>query len=126
MSTRVSKNFTFEELCCKCGCGLIVNIPSHVARRQRMRDFYGKPIIPTSSTRCRNHPAEISKTKANQETASHPKGYADDISAPTGGERAMLVAAAIQAGYRRIGINVKKGFIHLDDDPSKLPNIWVY
>lgn len=126
MSTRVSKNFTVAELSCKCGCGLIVNIPSHVERRQRMRDLYGKPLTPTSSYRCRNHPDEKKKTPEKQESASHPKGYADDFPAPTGGERAAIVAAAIEAGYRRIGINIKKGFIHLDDDPDKLPSVWVY
>lgn len=91
-----------------------------------MRDFYGKPITPTSSTRCRDHPAEKKKTKEKQESASHPKGYADDIPAPTGGERIAIVRAALEAGYRRIGINAEKGFIHLDDDPDKLPSLWIY
>ena len=121
----VSKNFSSHELSCK-HCGQLINVPSHVARRQRMREIYGKPISPTSSYRCRNHPDELSKTPEKQETASHPKGYADDIPAPTSGERMALAGAAYEAGFRRIGINVEKGFIHVDDDPDKLPALFVY
>ena len=132
MSNKISKNFSRRlangkpECECHCGCGLTVQVQTHIDRRQRMRDIYGKPMILTSSTRCRNHPAELSKSEKKRETASHPKGYADDIQALTGGERMALFGAAYEAGYRRIGINVKVGFIHIDDDPDKLPSIWVY
>lgn len=118
----ISKNFSSQELQCKCGCGFVVIVDSHVERRQLLRDIYRKPIILTSSTRCEKK----NKAVGGKPTSSHLTGYADDVSAPTGGERIAIVAAAIEAGYRRIGIDKVHGFIHLDDDPDKLPSLWIY
>lgn len=121
MSTKVSRNFTVEELACKCGCGLIVRNEVHIKRRQRMRDIYGKPFTPTSSTRCEAH----NKSVGGKYTSSHLIGIADDIPAHSSGQKFALVSAALEAGFNRIGIG--DNFVHIDSDQSKSPDvIWTY
>ena len=129
---KISKNFTHGEVACKCGghCKGAAKISPDLMRRlQQMRDAVG-PIRITSGVRCRKHPE--SRTRP---TSSHVPndlgdiegkvGHAVDIAAVGSRRRFRLLAAAIAAGFTRIGIG--KSFLHLDNDYKKSQGvIWDY
>ena len=129
---KISKNFTHGEVACKCGghCKGAAKISPDLMRRlQQMRDAVG-PIRITSGVRCRKHPE--SRTRP---TSSHVPndlgdiegkvGHAVDIAAVGSRRRFRLLAAAIAAGFTRIGIG--KSFLHLDNDYNKSQGvIWDY
>jgi len=56
--------------------------------------------------------------------SSHLRGYAADISATDSATRYKILKAAIETGFKRIGI--AKTFIHLDNDPEKSNAVWTY
>ena len=57
--------------------------------------------------------------------SSHLQGYAADISCTHSRDRHKIIEAALKVGINRIGIG--KTFLHLDNDPQKVPNvIWTY
>tara|TARA_Y100000748_G_C15454128_1_gene472173 strand:+ start:882 stop:1226 length:345 start_codon:yes stop_codon:yes gene_type:complete len=89
-----------------------------------VRELYGHPIKITSSYRSPEHPIEAAKKQPGE----HAYGAAVDILSDSGGKTFRLVKAAIEAGFTRIGISRKKGFIHLGigypDAPEK--TIWTY
>jgi len=64
--------------------------------------------------------------------SSHLYGRAADILATTSRDRFNIVNALIKAGFNRIGISEKSGFIHVDNDcqeygGQKSSNvIWIY
>ena len=128
----LTRNFSHSEVACKCGghCKGAAKIsPDLMGRLQQMRDAVG-PIRITSGVRCRKHPE--SRTRP---TSSHVPndlgdgegrcGHAVDIAAVGSGRRFRLLAAAIAAGFTRIGIG--KSFLHLDNDYNKSQGvIWDY
>jgi len=127
----LTRNFSQSEVACNCGrCKGAAKIsPDLMVRLQAVRDEVG-PIRITSGVRCRKH-AE-SRTRP---TSSHVPndlgdiegkvGHAVDIAAVGSGRRFRLLAAAIAAGFTRIGIG--KSFLHLDNDYKKSQGvIWDY
>ena len=127
----LTRNFSHSEVACKCGrCRGAAKISPDLMRRlQQMRDAVG-PIRITSGVRCRKHPE--SRTRP---TSSHVPndlgdiegkvGHAVDIAAVGSRRRFRLLAAAIAAGFTRIGIG--KSFLHLDNDYKKSQGvIWDY
>ena len=89
-----------------------------------MREIYGYPIKITSSYRSPDHPIEAAK----KEPGEHSYGAAGDIVSDGGGKTFRLVKAAIEAGFTRIGVSRKKGFIHLGIGYPGAPEktIWTY
>ena len=49
--------------------------------------------------------------------SAHLKGYAADISTPSGKYQVKILIALRQAGFKRFG--VYKNFVHVDNDPTK-------
>ena len=123
----LTKNFSQVEIACTCGhpqCkggGRIS--PALMKWLQDMRAAVG-PIRITSGVRCQQHPETTKRP-----TSSHvPRdlddldgrvGHAVDIAARGSGRRYRLLAAAIRAGFNRIGVG--QSFLHLDNDKSKPP-----
>ena len=59
--------------------------------------------------------------------SSHTKGLAVDIAATSSRERGLIMRALYKAGFNRIGLDFKRGFIHVDLDNSKdLDVLWGY
>ena len=89
-----------------------------------MREIYSYPIKITSSYRSPDHPIEAAK----KEPGEHSYGAAVDIVSDGGGKTFRLVKAAIEAGFTRIGVSRKKGFIHLGIGYPGAPEktIWTY
>lgn len=120
---RLSKNFTSEEFACKCGCGYDTPNPELIRMLQDARDLYGKSMIINSGCRCIKH----NRTVGGATNSAHIAGNAADILTPTGADRYLIIKALIQAGFKRLGINFNKKFIHVDIDYSKpSPTIFSY
>ena len=69
---------------------------------------------------CKNHPESIKNP-----TSSHIKGLAADILVKNSRERAVILAALMEAGFTRFGIG--HNFIHVDIDEDKIQGvIWTY
>jgi uncharacterized protein YcbK (DUF882 family) len=90
---------------------------------QAARDLYGKSMIISSGCRCIKH----NRTVGGATNSAHITGKAADILTPTGIDRYLIIKALIQAGFKRLGINFNKKFIHVDVDYSKpSPTIFSY
>lgn len=77
------------------------------------RDIAGIPFIISSGLRTPEKNTEV----GGVENSAHLKGLAADIRCKDSAERFKIVDAAIDAGFKRIGIG--KGHIHLDIDTTK-------
>jgi uncharacterized protein YcbK (DUF882 family) len=117
-------NFTPDEFRCK-HSGRIQMHPEFMARLQRLRTAFGKPMVITSGYRDATHPAERNKA----EPGAHTHGRAADV-AVQGADAVRFVALAIEYGFTGIGVSQKGTgrFIHVDDlaPPWPRPTIWSY
>lgn len=79
------------------------------------------PFVITSGYRCEAHNSAVGgrKKSATSKGSSHMYGFAADIAATTSVARFNIVQALVEAGFNRIGISAKGGFIHVDSDPDK-------
>ena len=95
-----------------------------VAKLDAMRGIYGKTMIVTSGYRSAEYDAAMCLRlgKPVIPNNAHVAGHAADISCVTSRERLALIAAAIQAGINRIGVDALH--IHLDDAPHLPPNVF--
>jgi uncharacterized protein YcbK (DUF882 family) len=84
------------------------------------RELAEVPFKITSGYRCEKHNQEVGGVK----NSSHLKGYAVDIYVSNNLARLQILKGLIIAGLRRIGIG--KDFIHVDVDPEKTNNVWLY
>lgn len=81
------------------------------------------PFIVTSAYRTVDH----EKSKGRDGLSSHTKGIAVDLKAANSRTRSRIICGLIKAGFTRIGISNKQGFIHVDLDHEKDENvIWLY
>jgi len=79
------------------------------------RDMAKVPFVITSGARCKAHNAAIGASP----TSSHIKALAADIAAPYSHTAFLIMQALIFCGFKRIGWDQKKLFIHADIDPDK-------
>lgn len=56
--TYMTKNFTKEELECKCGCGKLPK-DDFIHELQLLRNYFGKPMVVTSGARCERYNKKI-------------------------------------------------------------------
>lgn len=117
------KNFKQSEFECNCGCGM--TIVARVAcmldqareRTRRMTNTVaGIPFRITSGARCPQYNDVVVKAS---KTSSHRIGLAADIAFRNSHEKFVILFALYDAGFRRMGINEDKKFIHVDDDRDK-------
>jgi uncharacterized protein YcbK (DUF882 family) len=93
------------------------------------RSIAGISFRITSGYRTPSHNAYVGGVSPSNSSkgSSHLYGYAADIAAPTSRERYIITKALLEAGFTRIGISGKNGFIHVDNDPEKDDRcIWTY
>lgn len=88
--------------------------PQSISKLQRLRDILGKPIKINSACRCPLHNARVGgvTNSTHRSTQYHP-ACAFDISLH-GHDKATVITAAEQAGFKAIGINYNT-FVHVDD-----------
>lgn len=118
MSEMITKNFSKEELSCKC-CGVYGMKPIFVNKLQELRDMYGRPMILTSAYRCPKHNREV----RGEKNSLHLQGLAVDVHVVDPMERYELIGCAYHLGFTGIGID--SAFIHLDYRTA-IPVTWVY
>ena len=118
---KMTKNFKRHEFACKCGCGFDDISPKLVAKLQLARDLFGEPIKVNSGCRCLSH----NRKEKSRDTSSHIKGLAVDVSCNNTDTFKLIKLAYClgRAGFKRIGINTKKKFIHIDIDKEKAQNV---
>lgn len=85
----------------------------------RARGHCGFAWVINSGYRTPDH----NKKVGGSPNSSHIRGYALDVSCKDQKRRMSIVKSAIEEGFHRIGIY--KTFIHLDNDPSKAPRLWM-
>lgn len=98
--------------------------PKLLSMLDQLREAYGMPILLTSSYRSPEHPIEVKKEKRGE----HTYGAAVDISCIGGENTYNLVKAAIEVGFKRIGISRKNNFVHVGIGYPDAPEttIWTY
>jgi len=94
-----------------------------VIRLEKARKIAGIPFVITSGYRNKEH----NRREGGTEDSAHLTGYAVDIRATNSRERFLILSALFSVRFNRIGINFKKGFIHVDSDPTKSKEVvWGY
>lgn len=100
-------NFSKSEFDCK-ETGENGMQPQFLEELQKVRTLMGKPFKINSGFRSVNHSVERRKRNPGE----HSYGLAADI----GGDRMFLlelISTAYICGFRRIGINLSSGYVHL-------------
>lgn len=89
-----------------------------------LREIYGQPIKLTSTYRSPDHEIERKKNKPGE----HTFGAAVDIAAVGGEQTLLLVKAALEVGFTRIGVSRKNNFVHVGIGYPDAPPItlWTY
>jgi zinc D-Ala-D-Ala carboxypeptidase len=108
-----------DEFKCK-HCGKLILDSTFFAMACRAREISDTPYIITSGYRCEAHNAAVGSTSKN-----HPSGKAMDIKATDGPSRGKILKGLYLAGFRRIGISFKGGFIHADS-MDDVESCWPY
>lgn len=85
----------------------------------QLREECKFPFIVTSGYRSPLHSIEARK----QKPGTHAQGIAADIKVVNGNQRRLIVANAIELGFK--GIGVAKEFVHVDIRQTD-PVLWVY
>jgi uncharacterized protein YcbK (DUF882 family) len=117
----ITKNFSWSEFACNCGCGESYMDVAFVNKLQRVRDITDIPMIITSGYRCK----EYNRLVGGVDNSAHTKGIAVDISCETSYYRLLLIEALLSCGINRIGIG--SDFVHCDVDKTKPDNVmWLY
>ena len=106
--------FTRKELECKC-CGQCLISDDLLGRLNQAREMAGIPFIITSGYRCQNHNDKV----GGKPNSAHTTGQAVDIAFKNSNQCFKILKALYDAGFKRIGINFAKSFIHCDVDCSK-------
>lgn len=110
-----TKHFSDYELSCKCGCGYCIKDSLFLDKLEYARKLANIPFVITSSARCVKHNKEV----GGVETSAHTKGLAVDIAFKDSHQCFVIIDSLLRAGFKRIGINFAKSFIHCDVDTSK-------
>jgi len=104
--------FRIEEFKCKgkdcCGGKATMDV-LFITQLERAREIAGVPFVITSGYRCLVHNSAVGSSSMN-----HVSGKAADIKATDGPSRGKILKGLYLAGFRRIGISFKGGFIHAD------------
>ena len=98
--------FQPSEFVCKCGCGLILPVETHMDMLLEARRLAGIPFLIVSGTRCPVHNAR----SGGKPGSDHLTGEGTDIRCMASTTRMRIVKALLASGFNRIGI--AKTFIH--------------
>lgn len=118
-------NFSASEFDCK-HTGRNEMQPDFMAKLQKLRGLFGKPMVITSGYRDPSHPVEAKK----DQPGAHSLGVAADIAVERE-DAYKLLMLAFRVGFTGIGIQQKgtSRFIHLDcasEGRFPRPTIWSY
>lgn len=95
--------------------------PKLLSMLDEVRHLAGVPMVITSAYRDPEHNRRV----GGASNSAHLRGTAVDVRVHDGRSRYLIMAAAVQVGFRRIGVG--NSFIHLDVDEELPPNVvWTY
>lgn len=106
-----------------CPCNGCDTRPSEslLAKLDECRDVAGIPFVITSGPRCEAHNEHV----GGSQYSAHVDGDAADIQCRDSRTRFIILRAAVQVGFNRIGI--ARGFVHVDVSETNTPEVtWLY
>jgi len=118
---QLTDHFTQNELACKCGCGRCDMRGSFLAKLEKFRIAWGKPMSIVSGFRCEAKNLSLKNAAKN---SPHIRGRAVDVRVRGSFERYMFLKLAFAQGFG--GIAVNRTTVHLDDRPLSDPRSWHY
>ena len=115
-------HFLPSEFRCKCGCGAGMERmdSGFLMKLEEARELAGIPFVLSSAYRCPRHNRKV----GGVEDSAHVRGYAADIRCVSSHDRFRLLAALMEAGFRRI--ELAPTWIHVDSDPEKPQDVAFY
>ena len=117
------KYFKIEEFTCDGAICYDKMNPKLLKMLDQAREKANTPFKITSSWRSQEKNNSLKNSSKN---SSHLKGMAVDIACNSGLERLKIFSGLVKAGFTRVGISDKGGFIHADCDDSKIDSLWIY
>jgi Uncharacterized protein conserved in bacteria len=115
------KYFNMDEFRCKCGkCGDPPMDPAFLEMLDTARGISDVSYTIVSGYRCPAHNKAEGSTSTN-----HVRGMAADIRCVEGPKRGKILKGLYLAGFKRIGISFKGGFIHADTNEGP-ESCWPY
>lgn len=115
----MSKYFTDKDFSCHCGCGLTITDDNFIRLLDKAREQAGIPFVITSGARCLEHNEKV----GGSITSSHINGLAVDIAFKDSHSCFLILKSLYDVGFRRLGINFNKSFIHVDVDEGKVQDV---
>lgn len=115
----MAKYFTDKEFRCKCGCGSTITDNDFICLLDKAREKAGIPFVINSGARCIKHNESV----GGSYTSSHISGLAVDIAFKDSHSCFVILKALYDVGFKRIGINFNKSFIHVDVDKGKAQEV---
>jgi len=121
-----------EWLChCGCGCGRKYMDKVFVKSMTDFRELINRPIILTSPYRCLKHNKSVGglcgyDDRGKYRVSYHVLGKAADFTISNKSLLHIAYKLAISSGlFKGIGLNLKKGFIHVDTGTT-FERYWIY
>lgn len=120
-------HFTAAEFRCRCGraeCDALTEVSLDLlARLERLRERFDRPIVIVSGLRCAWHNTRVGGVDGSE----HILGFAADLGAPTSTERYDLIAANFTAPTIFTRMGVGKSFVHVGVSGELAQDVlWVY
>tara|TARA_R110000744_G_scaffold345146_2_gene450583 strand:- start:173 stop:598 length:426 start_codon:yes stop_codon:yes gene_type:complete len=120
------KYFTLDEFDDTPGTGKNMK-KDFLLKLDEAREIAGIPFNITSGWRSiKTNERLIKEGYKASKNSSHLAGVAADIACNDSLNRVKIVAALVRAGFTRIGVSDKRGFIHVDSDITKNDALWIY
>ena len=119
----LTRNFSKNEMQCKCDCGEAVMSQDFMQKLQELRDKCNFPLPVNSGFRCKKHNTRI----GGHPDSAHMAGLACDLD--VNGIRArVVIQKALEMGFEGVGISQSGSkFVHLDMKPRKNGKaVWTY
>ncbi len=118
------KNFSQDEMACKCGCNVSAMSEEFMVKLQELRDRCGFALPVNSGYRCASHNEAIN----GHPNSAHQSGEGADLSCERDKAR-IVIQYALEMGFS-VGI-AQKGesrYVHVDTKirHSGKPNLWSY
>ena len=119
----LTRNFSQNEMECRCGCGLASMNSNFMEKLQLLRDKCNFPLKVTSGMRCK----KWNEKAGGHKNSSHMKGLACDL-AVDGLRARIVIQKALEMGFDGVGISQGGSkFVHVDLKPREHGKaVWTY
>lgn len=116
------KNFTENELACRCGCHRLNYDDNFLVLLQAFRLNYGKALIPTSGCRCVQHNKNVGGVETSLHQCETKKATACDVTGANVKE--IFEKAKNFGGFNEVIYYPKKNIVHLGVDSKQTGNYY--